>query len=300
MLVLEFDEYGGPEVLHVGEASEPHAGPGQVRIRVRAASVNPFDWKLRAGHFEGMVPVEFPHVPGTDAAGVVDEVGEGVSDVALGDRVFGLGNATFAEHAVLDEWARVPDRLSFEDAGALGLVVETAARCLDVLNLPPGSAVLVDGAAGGVGTAAVQLAQLRGHTVIAAAREDKHDYLRGLGATPVTHGPGLAQRVATLTATVDGAIDLVGEGTVKELIAVTGDPGRVVTPADFTAYALGVHVADSSDGRAFYALAEVAGLEDEGRFTMPLSGVFPLAEGAAAHRLRETGHVPGKVVVTVP
>jgi NADPH:quinone reductase-like Zn-dependent oxidoreductase len=300
MLALQYDEYGGPEVLHVAEAAEPHADPGQVRIRVRAASVNPFDVEVRAGHLDGTVPVEFPHIPGTDAAGVVDEVGDGVTDVAPGDRVFGLGSATFAEHAVLDDWARIPDALSFEDAGALGLVVETAARCLDLLDLSPGSTVLVDGAAGGVGTAAVQLAQLRGHTVIGAAREDKHDYLRDLGALPVSHGPGLAERVAALTTHVDGAIDLVGEGTVKDLIAITGDPRRVVTPADFTAYELGVHVADTSEGRALYALAEVAGLEAEGRFTMPLSGVFPLPDGAAAHRMRETGHVPGKVIVALP
>ena len=299
MRALQFDEYGEPEVLHIAEAPEPHAGPGQVRVAVRAASVNPFDCKLRAGSMAGVVPVSFPAIPGTDAAGVVDEVGEGVEGVRLGDEVFGLGSATTAEYAVLDIYADKPSDLSFEEAAGMGLVVEAAARCLDLLGLSPGATVLLDGAAGGTGTAATQLAVARGLTVIGTASEANHEYLGGLGATPTTYGEGLAQRVAALAPRIDGAVDLVGHGSVGELVAITGDPLRVVTLADFTAYPLGVRVADGSSPRAAYALAEAAALHGEGRFAMPVQ-VFPMAEGAAGHRLSATGRVRGKVVLTVP
>jgi NADPH:quinone reductase-like Zn-dependent oxidoreductase len=153
MLALQFDEYGGPEVLHVADAPEPHAGAGQVRVAVRAVSVNPYDWKLRAGYLAEMVPLSFPAIPGTDASGVVDEVGEGVEGVAVGDEVFGLGSATSAEYAVLDLVARKPAGTSFVDAAALGLAVEAAARALDALELSAGDTLLIDGAAGGTGTA---------------------------------------------------------------------------------------------------------------------------------------------------
>lgn len=300
MQALVFTECGEPDVLHLGDVPEPHAKPGQVRIAVRAASVNAFDWKVRAGLVHGM-PKAFPAVPGLDAAGVVDEVGDGVSGVAPGDRVFGLGSRTFARHAVLGMFERIPDRMTFEEAAALGVVVETAARSLDFLTLPAGATLLVDGAAGGVGTALTQFAVARGLRVIGTASPKHHDHLRRLGATPTTYGTGLAERVAALAPEgVDGAIDVVGKGSVPTLVEITGDPARVVTVADFGAGPLGVHVADSSLGRATYALAEAARLFEEGRFAVVLDRVFPLADGAQAHRLAQGGHVHGKVVVTVP
>ena len=300
MFALMFAEYGGPDVLRLGEVPEPHAGPGQVRIAVRAASVNPFDWKVRAGYMQGIVPVTFPSVPGTDASGVVDEVGPGVDGIQAGDAVFGLGSATCAEFAVLDSATVKPEGLSFEEAAALGLAAEAGARCLDLLGLPAGSTVLLDGAAGGVGSAATQLAVARDLNVIGTGSPAQHDYLRSLGATPTTYGAGLPERVAALGRRVDGAIDLVGRGSIPELISITGEPSRVVTLADFSAGPLGVKIADTSRGRATYALADAAELHGQGRFTVAIERVFPLGEGAEAHRLSETGHVRGKLVLTVP
>jgi NADPH:quinone reductase-like Zn-dependent oxidoreductase len=300
MLCLQFSECGEPDVLHVADAPEPHAGPGRVRIAVRAASVNAWDWKVRAGLVPGM-PSSFPSIPGLDAAGVVDEVGDGVTSVAVGDRVFGLGSRTTAEHAVLDTVAAMPQSMTFEEGAALGVVVETAARSLDLLDLPAGSTVLIDGAAGGVGSAATQLAIARGLTVIGTGSPGNEDYLRSLGATPTTYGAGLPGRVAALAPDgVDGAIDVAGKGSVPDLIEITGTPTRVVSVADFSAGALGAKVADSSRGRASYALAEVARLVGEGRFVVMIEQALPLADGAQAHRLSQSGHVRGKVVITVP
>jgi NADPH:quinone reductase-like Zn-dependent oxidoreductase len=300
MLALQYSECGEPDVLHVAEAPEPHAGPGQVRIRVRAASVNAWDWKVRAGLVPGM-PKSFPSIPGLDAAGVVDEVGDGVGAVTVGDRVFGLGSRTAAEHAVLDTFAALPQPMTFEEGAALGVVVETAARSLDLLDVPAGSTVLIDGAAGGVGSAATQLAIARGLTVIGTASPANADYLRSLGAVATTHGPGLPERVAAIApGGVDGAIDVVGKGSVPDLIGITGNPSRVVSVADFSADKLGAKVADSSRGRASYALAEVAGLVEQGRFRVVIERAFPLAEGAEAQSLSQSGHVRGKVVITVP
>jgi NADPH:quinone reductase-like Zn-dependent oxidoreductase len=300
MFALTFAEFGPPEVLALGDSPEPHAQAGQVRIRVRAASVNPFDCKLRAGYMAEMIPTTFPAIPGVDAAGIVDEVGDGVDDLAIGDAVFGLGSATTAEYAVLNLAQRKPDSLSFEEAAALGNAVESAARCLDIIAVPPGSTVLVDGAAGGVGSSLIQLAVARGLTVIGTASEGNHEYLRSLGAFATTYGEGLAERVAALVDRVDGAVDLAGRGGVRDLVTITGDPAKVVTLADFTAYALGVNVGDGSQPRAAYAFGDVVKLIDQGRFSLPVERAFPLAEGADAHRLVDSGHVRGKVVLSMP
>ncbi|WP_392542693.1 NADP-dependent oxidoreductase [Oryzobacter telluris] len=299
MFALQFDEYGGPEVLHVAEAEEPHAGPGQVRIAVAAASVNPFDWKLRAGYLAEMVPLELPSIPGTDAAGVVDEVGEGVEGIALGDRVFGLGERTSAQYAVLDHAVVRPDSMSWEEAAGLGLAVEAAARSLARVDLPEGATIVIDGAAGGTGTAMTQLAVGRGHTVVGTASEGNHAYLRSMGALPTTYGPGLVERVAGLAPHVDGAFDLAGDA-VDDLIAITGDPARVATLVDFSRYGSPVHVVDTSMGRQYQALGEAVALREQGRFTMPVQQVFPLAQAGDAHALSAGGHVRGKVVLTVP
>lgn len=301
MKALQYPRYGAPEVLEVGEANAPHAAAGQVRIAVRAASVNPFDWKLRAGYMDGIVPVNFPAITGTDAAGVVDEVGHDVESVRVGDPAFGLGSGTTAEYAVLDVVARIPSGVSFEQAAALGLVVETAARTLDLLKLPAGGTLVVDGAAGGVGTAITQFAVARGLHVIGTASPSRHAYLQELGAIPTIYGSGLQDRVAELAPNgVVGCIDVVGKGSVPELIKIAGDPSRVATVADFAAGGLGVHVADASRGRAGHALAEAASLLAAGKFVMPVAAVYPLAEGAEAHRISETGHARGKIVISVP
>src|SRR5204863_2817611 len=182
---VRFDAFGGPEVLHVVDIEEPHPGPGQIRVAVRAASVNPIDWKVRSGMLGGELPI----VPGADVAGVVDEVGEGVEDVIPGDEVFGFAvGGGAAEHTLLEDYAHKPAGMTWEEAGALPVAVETATRVLDALGVRDGDTVLINGAAGGVGLAAVQLARARGARVIATASEGNHAFLRELGAEPTTYG----------------------------------------------------------------------------------------------------------------
>jgi NADPH:quinone reductase-like Zn-dependent oxidoreductase len=300
MKAVQFAEHGGPEVLRVVDVEEPHAGPGQVRIAVRAAGVNAFDWKVRAGYTRSYSPVPLPSGTGFDAAGVVDEVGEGVTDVSAGDAVFGMGSATLAEYAVLSTWARMPDGLSFDEAAGYPLPAETAIRILDAVKAHPGETLLVSGAAGGVGSAVVQIAVARGITVVGTASEDNLDYLRSLGATPTTYGPGLVERVRALAPHgVDAALDIAGHGVVPDLIELTGDPSRVVSIADFTAPEHGAQVSSGGSGQR-EAFAEVARLFAEGRFRLRVARSFPLEQAAQAHAASEAGHVAGRYIVTVP
>jgi NADPH:quinone reductase-like Zn-dependent oxidoreductase len=300
MRAIRYHEFGDASVLREEDAPVPEPGGGTIRIAVKAAGVNPLDWKMRRGYLAEMIPPAFPTVPGTDAAGVVEALGEGVADVTVGDEVFGLGAATSAEYAVLDLWSPKPPDLSFVDAAALGLAVETAGRTLDRMGLPAGATLLVDGAAGGVGSALVQLALARDLAVIGSAGPGNQEYVASLGASPTTYGDGLADRVRLLAPSgVDGAVDVVGLGSVPTLVAITGAPDRVATVADFSQYGTGVHVIDTSAGRAGWALAEAAQLFQAGRFTVPIQA-YPMAELAAAHRQSEEMHVRGKLVITVP
>jgi NADPH:quinone reductase-like Zn-dependent oxidoreductase len=299
MKAVSYAEYGGPEVLRVTDVEEPHAGPGQVRIAVRAAGVNPIDYKVRGGMMARGEALAAPRIPGIEAAGVVDEVGEGVSDVAAGDPVFGsaTGGAA-AEYTVLTDYAAKPDGLSFEEAAGYPVAVETTARVLDLLGVSEGQTLLINGAAGGVGTAAVQLAVDRGARVIGLASERNHDFLRQLGAEPVTYGDGMVDRVREVAPDgVDRAFDVVGSGVLPELIELSGSPDNVVSIADFSAPEHGVRVTTGAEERAFYALADAARLHEQGRFSIPVERTLPFADAAEAHRLSESGHVRGKLVV---
>jgi len=299
MRAVRFHEYGDPQVLTVEDAPEPHAGPGQVRIRVEASSVNPVDWKIRAGYLHAMMPVTFPATPGSDAAGVVDEVGEGVTDVSVGDAVFGMAQGGAAELAVLTAWAPVPSTWSTTQAAAAGLVSTTAIAGLDVLGDLAGRTVLVEGAAGGVGSAAVEIAVARGATVVGTASEANHDYLRELGAVPVTYGPGLADRVGAVAPQgVDGALDTAGSGSLADLVAIVGDPAKVATVADHNAAALGAVMVQGGTNAAAN-LALVAELGAAGAYTPRVQATYPLDRAADAHIHVQGGHVQGKVVLTV-
>jgi NADPH:quinone reductase-like Zn-dependent oxidoreductase len=206
---VRFSRFGGPEVLEVVDLPDPHPGPGRVRIAVRAAGVNPSDWKKR----EGMMDPELPQTMGYEAAGVVDELGVGVADVSVGDRVFGLSadGAAQAELAVLSWYAPVPSSLDFAGAAALPAAVETATRALDQLGVERGSTLLINGASGSVGSAAVQLAAVRGARVIGTASPANHEYLRSLGAESVAYGDGMAERVRAVAPDgVDLALDVAG------------------------------------------------------------------------------------------
>jgi NADPH:quinone reductase-like Zn-dependent oxidoreductase len=301
MKAVVFSEYGDPDVLRMGDVEIPEPGPEQVRIRVRAAGVNPFDWKLRSGVMREFVPLELPAVDGQEAAGVIDAVGVGVAGAAAGDAVLGftVGGAA-ADYAILDDWAVKPEELLWELAAGLPAVVETSVRAFRELGgVRAGHTLLINGAAGGVGTAAVQLAVARGARVIGTASRRNHDYLRSLGAEPVAYGEDLVEQVRALTADgVDLAFDTAGRGTLPDLIALAGDPGRVVTivVSDPAAAELGVIVARDAP-RAVEALDEALGLIAAGRFQMPIARTFPFSEAAEAHRISHAGHVRGKLIL---
>lgn len=299
MKAVRFGEYGGPEVLRVVEVEAPHAGPGEVRIAVRAAGVNPPDWKIRAGLRQQAFPRTLPTGVGFEASGVVDEIGDGVVGVKVGDPVFGKGTETFAEHAVLHAWALKPEAMSFEEAAAISSSGETALRILDLVGAKSGQTALVSGAAGGSGSAVVQLARRRGLTVIGTASEAKHDYLRSLGAVPTTYGTGLVQRVRALAPQgVDVAFDIVGSGVIAELIELTGDPSKVVTLV-FAEADKGVLSSFTVQDHPERALAELAQAFEEGAFRMRVDQTFPLERTCDAQVLSEAGRTTGKLVVVV-
>jgi NADPH:quinone reductase-like Zn-dependent oxidoreductase len=296
---VRFSRFGGPEVIEIVDLPDPHPGPGQVRIAVRAAGVNPSDWKKR----RGLMDEGLPQTMGHEAAGVVDELGEGVTDVSVGDRVFGLSTegAAQAELAVLSYYAPIPPSLDFPGAAALPAAIETATRALDQLGVGGGSTLLINGASGSVGGAAVQLAVVRGARVIGTASPANHDYLRSLGAEPVAYGEGLVERVRGLAPDgVDVALDIAGSGMLAELVELAGGPEHVVTIADFAgAQKHGVRFSSGDAGRAVHALTEIGALIESGRFSLPVAQTFPLAETAQAHRASEDGHLRGKVVLLI-
>ncbi|MEW1658707.1 NADP-dependent oxidoreductase [Streptomyces sp. NPDC093707] len=290
-------EFGGPDVLHLADAEEPHAGPGQIRIAVRAAGVNPVDWRIREGQFQKTRPVELPAGVGQDAAGVVDEIGAGVEGVEVGDRVLGRGSSTYAEFAVLAAWVPVPEGLSFEEAAGYPSVVETALRIMRQAGVQPGQTLLVSGASGGVGSAVLQIARDRGITVIGTAGAANQDYLRGLGALATTYGEGWVERVRRL-GRVDAALDLAGSGVIRELVELTGDPQRVVSIADLGAPEFGARYSGVT-GNVPQALAEAVDLLARGKLHIPVEKAYPLAEAAAAHIDSRAGHTRGRRVIVV-
>jgi NADPH:quinone reductase-like Zn-dependent oxidoreductase len=299
MKATQYKDYGGPAVLKLVEVDEPHAGPGEIRIAVRAVGVNAMDWKIRAGHLREMMPLSLPAGVGLDAAGIVDEVGAGVDGAAVGDAVFGTGTNTYAEHAVLTAWARKPDGLSFTEAAGYPVAVATAQRILDLVGVTAGQTVLISGAAGGVGSAAVQFARARDAKVIATASEANQGYLTDLGATPTTYGDGLVERVRDLApGGVDAALDIAGSGVIRDLVELTGDPAKVVSIADFTAGEHGAQVSSGGGDRSA-ALAEAARLFNIGKLCIPVANTFTLDQAPAAHELSEAGHVAGRTVIVI-
>ncbi|WP_256642175.1 NADP-dependent oxidoreductase [Streptomyces murinus] len=297
MKKVSFAEFGGPDVLRLTDAEEPHAGPGRIRIAVRAAGVNPVDWRIREGQKLGAHPIELPSGVGLDAAGVVDEVGKGVEGVEIGDHVFGEGSSTYAEFAVLSAWARMPEGLTFEEAAGYPSVVETALRIVREVGVQPGQTLLVSGASGGVGSAVLQIARDRGITVIGTAGAANQDYLRGLGALATTYGEGWVERVRRL-GPVDAALDLAGSGVLRELVELVGDPRKVVSIADLGAPEFGVRFSGVA-GSVPDALAMAADLISRGRLHIPVEKSYPLAEAAAAHIDSRAGHTRGRRVIVV-
>jgi len=298
MRALRFRAYGGPEVLEWAQAPDPHAGPGQVRIAVRAASVNPIDWKAFAGALSGGKPMVGTGYLGYDAAGVVDEVGEGVAGFSVGDDVLGRGRNTQAEYAVLDSWAAKPSSVDWAVAAAAGVAGETAERGLRLLGVQSGDTLFVDGGAGGVGAVAVQMAVARGARVIASSSEANHDYLREIGATPVLYGDGVADRVrAAAGGQVAAVFDVAGRTPVEDLISLVPEPSQVVSIANFAAGEAGARVTGGgADSQPMRALTEVAELLAQNLLVIKVQ-TFPFDRAAEAYRISQAGHVRGKLVL---
>ncbi len=304
MRAVVHHEFGGPDVLGLGTAGLPEPGPGQVRVRVVAAGVNPADCQIRSGLLQEFFPTTFPAVPGLELAGVVDAVGPGRTDVAVGEEVFGFAaTGSYAEYALSGAFARKPAGVSFEAAAALPVATETARRVLDLLAVREGETLLLHGAAGAVGQAAVQLAALRGATVVGTASPANHAYLRDLGAVPVAYGEGLADRVRDAAPQgVDAVFDAAGRNALPVSIELRGGTtDRIVTIADHGAADHGVPFSPGGTPPEVAAawFAEHAQLAAEGRLTVPVVETFALAHAAKAHALSEGGHVRGKLVLTV-
>jgi NADPH:quinone reductase-like Zn-dependent oxidoreductase len=297
---IRYSRFGGPEVLELVELPDPHPGPGEIRVAVRAVAVNPVDWKMRSGTMGG----ELPQTTGREVAGVVDELGDGITDVATGERVFGFaaGGAGAAELALLADYAPIPPSLDFAQAASLPVAAETATRTLDLLDVGAGKTVLINGAAGAVGSAAVQIAHTRGARVIGTASPSNHEYLRSLGAEPITYGEGLAERVRELAPNgVDAALDAAGGGALPALVEVASGPEHVVTIADYAgAQQTGARFSGGmGTERAVHALKEIGELIEAGTFSLPVAQTFPLDQVGEAHELSQAGHVRGKLVLLV-
>jgi NADPH:quinone reductase-like Zn-dependent oxidoreductase len=301
---VRLESFGGPEVLNVREVPAPQAGSGQIRVRVTAAGLNPMDWFITsdaeaASRFGLSLPSGF----GTDYAGVVDQVGEGVVEFAVGDRVFGgaLSRAV-ADHVIVQPAGSIaaggdahhtPDGVDDRTAATLAIAGCTAAAALTVLNLRRGDTVLIGGAAGGVGVFTVQLARLAGARVIGTGSTTSSDYLRSLGAEPVTYGDGLADRVQALAPEgVAAAIDLHGTDAVHAARELGVPDERITTIA---AQVDGITPANGAD--AAHAIDEVARLVAAGQIRVPIAASFPVEQIRAAVELQAARHVHGKVVI---
>jgi NADPH:quinone reductase-like Zn-dependent oxidoreductase len=265
---------------------------------VRAASVNPIDWKLLTGVMSGGQPLAGTGYLGYDAAGVVDEVGAGVTGVSGGDEVFGCGQGTQAEYAVLDSWAAKPPSIDWAVAAAAGVAGETSERSLRLLGVKAGDTIFVDGGAGGVGAVAVQMAVARGARVIASAGEANQDYLREIRAIPVLYGEGVDGRVRSAGGgRVDAVLDVAGKTPVEDLISLVSEPSRVLSIANFAAGQAGARVSGGgADSRPMEALAEVAELLAQNKLVIKVQ-TFPFDRAAEAYRVSQGGHVRGKLVL---
>jgi len=285
-------------VLQVVEVPEPHAGPREIRVVVNACGVNPVDWKIRQGFMGG----DLPRGMGSEVSGVVDQVGDEVSDVTAGDEVFGPTSNGAADFAVLSHWAHIPATLDFAGAAALPVAVETAARSLDLLEVAAGQTLLINGGAGAVGTVATQLAVDRGARVIVTASERNAERLRSYGAEVTPYGEGLADRIRELAPDgVDRVLDMGPGGALAELVEIAGDPQHVLTISDMQAAAgAGVLTSGGSTSvRRWDALDHAATLIEQGKLTLPVQQTFPLEQVADAERLSQEGHLSGKLVLLV-
>ena len=305
MRAITYDQYGDPDNLTLSDVPEPKLGPAEVLIRVRSAAVNPVDWKVAAGGLDGLMNVVFPVIPGWDVSGVVEGVGLDTPEFQPGDEVIAYARkdwvqgGTFAElvTAPVRTVARKPKSLDWHQAAGLPLAGLTAYQLLARLGLKEGETVLIHAAAGGVGLFAVQIAKALGARVIGTASEGNHEFLRGLGAEPVSYADGLADRVRELAPHgVDVVADFVG-GVLETTQAVLKEGGRHGSVADGTvAGAGGISAWVRPNAEDLSALGDLA---DDGKLTVPVAEVFQLADAPKALELSQTGHVRGKIAIEV-
>ncbi|MFD4430069.1 NADP-dependent oxidoreductase [Nocardia sp. NPDC058497] len=307
MKAIFYRSYGDADVMEYGDLPEPKLGPSSVLVRVKAAAVNPLDWKAREGLYDGFMDTVFPVVPGIDFSGVVERVGFGVRDLAPGDEVMGcVPNDEYLSRGTVAELTSAPARcvirkpsfLNWIEAAALPLVGLSAYQGMNHLAVRDGEVVLVHGAAGGVGSMAVQYAVKLGARVIGTASEHNHDFLRSLGAEPVDYRRGLAESVAALApGGVDAVLDASGKRTLRTVAPLLKEGGRLASVADpGVRSAGGTYVfaqAISDDIQKMVALAE------EGTMHAPISAVYPLENAVEAFRESQAGHARGKIVVAV-
>ncbi len=304
MRAAAFTSTGGPEVMKVMQFPDPQAGPGQVRVRVKVAGVQHYDCAVRSGWTPSNgVAVNLPQIPGNEFAGIVDQVGEGVTDFSVGSQVLGFATLNcYAEYVVVgaDQIVSKPGTMSWEEAGGLTGNGQGAYIALKAIGVEPGDTVLINGAAGSLGTFAVQLAKEWGaKTVIGTASESNHDFLRSLGAVPVTYEEGLAERVRALAPDgVDAAFDTAGGEGIRAAVELVEDKNRICT---FFAYdhieELGLRVVRGE--RSAARLAELVDLHSKGKLHIQIRQIFPLDRADDAHRAIETRHGRGKIVLMI-
>jgi len=300
---VKFDTYGGVDVLQVRNVDRPTPPPGWVLVRVKAAGINPGEASIRAGAFAKRWPATFPSGQGSDFAGVVETVGDGVTNWRPGDEVVGFTNerASQAELVVVPEsqlTARPPN-VPWEQAGALFVAGTTAYAAVHAVSLRAGDTLVVSGAAGGVGSLVVQLATGMGAKVIGLASDGNHAWLRDHGVTPVAYGEGVAARVREVGGKVDAFIDTFGHGYVDLAIELGVAPGRVNTVIDFAAAQKhpGVKTVGSHEAASARVLAELLGLMAAGRLEVPIAKAYPLASVRESYRELELRHARGKIVL---
>ncbi|MCU1634475.1 MAG: Alcohol dehydrogenase zinc-binding domain protein [Micrococcaceae bacterium] len=306
MKAVFYETYGDPDVLQYGEQPDPKVGPDSVLVDVRAASVNPVDWKITAGYLDGALPTVFPVIPGWDVAGVVVQPGPSVVEFEAGDEVIGyvrmdtVGLGTFAEQvaAPVRTLARKPSNISWAEAATMPLAGLTAYQSLRAVGVSDGDTVLVHNGAGGVGTYAIQIARAWGARVLATASEKNHDFLRSLGAEPLTYGEGLAGRIGEAAPEgLDAVVDFVGGDDWVASLEHLRTPERVASVADAAVKDKGGrYIFVRPNPADLLALTE---LVESGSVKPVLAESFPLERAADAFRSSIEGHVRGKIAVTV-
>ena len=300
---VRFDHYGDRDVLYIADVEVPPPAAGEVVVEVRAAGINPGEAAIRTGALEERFPATFPSGEGSDLAGVVSSVADGVTDIAAGDEVLGWSwrRSSHAEYVAVPVAQLIPKppELSWEVAGSLYVVACTAYAAVRAVAAGQGDTVAVSAAAGGVGTVVVQLLRTKGATVLGIASESNHDWLASHGAIPIAYGEGLADRLKTAAPNgIDAFIDLFGPEYVQLAVDLEVEPGRIDTVTSHEkARELGTKAEGSTDASTTDVLSEMAGLVAAGQIEIPIAATYPLEKVRDAYAELEKRHTRGKIVL---